>query len=181
MEHRRHGVAVGEHQPKLARIRKVMGIISAALWVSSLVQKAIQGPPGRYSYRPTPLTQMYANLSVWIDQHYAWHLLPLPLGLIVLIGDRIKMRMLNLHDTSGFPSTPQPEPQAKGTEYLRGRMAEGTFNDKFQSGEKVGAKASAATSLTELPRRSFCFHPASRGCVSPSASFSVRPVTVTSG
>ena len=32
MEHRRPGVAAGEHQPKLARIRKVMGIISAALW-----------------------------------------------------------------------------------------------------------------------------------------------------
>jgi hypothetical protein len=129
MEHRRHGLAEDEHQPKLARMRKVMGAISMALWVASLVQRVIQGPPRRYSYRPTLLTRAYANLCVWIDQRYAWHKLPLPLGLIVIIGYRIKERMQNLHDTSGFPSVPQPEPQAKGTEYLRGRMAEGTFND----------------------------------------------------
>ena len=43
MEHRRHGVAEREHRPKLARLRKVIGFISAALWVGGLAQKAIQG------------------------------------------------------------------------------------------------------------------------------------------
>ncbi len=129
MELRRHGMSEGEHVQKLARVRKVMGLISVALWAGSLVQRAIQGPPGRYSYRPSLVTQAYADVCVWIDQQFAWHKLPVPLGLIVIIGDRIKLRMQNLHDTSGFPSVPQPEPQAKGTEYLRGRMAEGTFND----------------------------------------------------
>ena len=34
--------------------------------------------------------------------------------LVVIIGDRIKLRMANLHDTSAFATLPQPEPQADG-------------------------------------------------------------------
>ncbi len=129
MLHPRHGQAADTRRPRLARLRQVIGMVSVALWAGDLVQRAIQGPPGRYSYRPALLTQLYANLTVWIDQRVAWHKLPVPLGLIVIIGQRIKMRQVNLHDTSGFATLPQPEPQAKGTEFLGHRMAEGTFND----------------------------------------------------
>ncbi len=107
----------------------MVSFLSVALWVAGIVQRAIRGGPGRYTYRPSLLTRTYANLSVWIDQRVAWHRLPVPFGLIVIIGQRIKMRMENLHDTSGFTTLPQPEPQARGTEFLRQRMAEGTFND----------------------------------------------------
>src|SRR5438128_2644024 len=117
------------HKPKLARFRKVIGAVSTALWAGNLIQRAIQGPPGRYSYTPALLTQIYANACVWIDQRYAWHKLPLPFGLVVIIGERIKLRVANLQDTSAFPTLLQPEPQARGIEYLHSRMAEGTFND----------------------------------------------------
>jgi heme peroxidase len=129
MNHARHGQALEARRPKFDRLRKVIGILSVAMSAGDLVQRAIQGPPGRYSYRPALRTQLYANLCVWVDQQFAWHKLPLPFGLIVIIGQRIKMRQVNLHDTSGFATLPRPEPQAKGTAFLGYRMAEGTFND----------------------------------------------------
>ncbi|MCA1647775.1 MAG: heme peroxidase [Chloroflexi bacterium] len=118
-----------QRQAKIQLLRKVMGFVSVAIWVGDLLERAIQGPPSRYTYRPRRMTRIYANLSVWIDQRVAWHTLPVPLGLIVIIGERIKLRLQNLHDTSGFATMPQPEPQARGIEFLRSRMAEGTFND----------------------------------------------------
>lgn len=129
MSRTRHGPPEAAGRPGITRFRKVIGIASFALWAVGLIQRAIQGPPGRYSYRPTLLTRVYASLSVWIDKRVPWHTLPLPLGLVVIIGERIKLRMQNLHDTSGFASLPRPEPQAKGTQFLRARTADGTFND----------------------------------------------------
>ena len=82
MNHARHGVSAEAHRPKIARIRKVIGIVSTAVWAVGLIQRAVRGPRGRYSYRPSLLTQAYADLSVWIDQRYPWHKLPWPLGLV---------------------------------------------------------------------------------------------------
>jgi hypothetical protein len=124
-----HALTKDARQHKLDRARKLIGVVSVAVWVGGLLQRAIQGPPGRYSYRPSLLTRIYADLCVWIDKRYPWHKLPLPFGLVVIIGERIKLRMENLHDTSGFATLPQPEPQARGIEFLRARMAAGTFND----------------------------------------------------
>src|ERR1700730_13586715 len=129
MDHARHGLTKEARQAKILKVRKVIGFVSVALWAGNIVQRAVQGPPGRYSYRPTLFTQIYANLCVWIDQRYPWHKLPLPFGLVVIIGERIKLRMQNLHDTGGFATLPRPEPQAKGTEFLRYRLADGSFND----------------------------------------------------
>ena len=116
-------------RPLPARGRKVLPLLLTALWVGDKVRRALQGPPGPYSYRPGLLTQLYANVCVWIDKRTPWHTLPVPLALVVMIGDRVKLRMGNLHDTGGYPTLPQPEPQARGTEYLQIRMPEGTFND----------------------------------------------------
>src|ERR1700724_662471 len=117
------------HRPMPKRRPRVLPLLLTALWVGDKVRRVLQGPPGPHSYRPTLLAQLYANLSVWIDQRRAWHTLPVPLALAVMIGDRIKLREKNLHDTGGYPTVPQPEPQARGTEYLQVRMPEGTFND----------------------------------------------------
>lgn len=129
MNHPRRRLTDEAHAPKFQRARKVIGGVSIALWAGDLVQKALQGPPRRYSYRPALFTQIYANACVWIDQQFAWHRLPVPFGLIVIVGERIKLRQQNLNDTSSFATLPQPEPQARGTEFLRQRMAAGTFND----------------------------------------------------
>jgi hypothetical protein len=128
MERTRHGLDEAR-RPMRARVRKILPLLVLAIWVGDKARRALQGPPGPYSYRPSLLVELYANLCVWIDQRVAWHKLPVPLALVVMIGDRIKLRQDNLVDTSGYPTLPQPEPQAKGTEYLQYRMAEGTFND----------------------------------------------------
>jgi hypothetical protein len=115
---------------RFERLRKLIGVVSLALWAGDKLQRAVQGPPGRYSYIPSLTEQIYANLCVWIDTHVVpWHRLPKALGLVVIIGERIKLRQENLHDTSNLPTLPQPEPQAKGIEFLHQRMPAGTFND----------------------------------------------------
>src|SRR5438132_1112040 len=67
--------------------------------------------------------------SVVIDQHIGWPKLPPPVGLAVLLGERVMLRWQNLHDTSTAPSLPQPDPQANGVAYLTQRTSDGTFND----------------------------------------------------
>jgi heme peroxidase len=130
MAYRRRPQAEDSHRPRLDRIRKVVGLLSLGISAVSLVRRVIQGPPGPYTYIPSLPVQIYANITVWIDQNIIpWHRLPLPLGLASVVGARIKLRQANLYDTSGFPSLPQPEPQARGTEYLRQRMIAGTYND----------------------------------------------------
>ena len=129
IKHPRHAQPVHARRALIARMSKVIGALRIAMWAADLVQRAIEGPPGRYSYQPPLPTRLYADLCGWIDRRFAWHRLPVPFGLIVIIGERIKLRIDNLHDTSGFATLPTPQPQAKGTEFLGYRMAEGTFND----------------------------------------------------
>jgi hypothetical protein len=100
------------------------------LWIGDRIQRAIRGPgQGRYTYVPALPLRIYANLSVWIDQTIGWPKLHPVLGLIVLLGERFKLRQENLHDTSQFPTQKQPEPHATSIEYLTQRMPDGTFND----------------------------------------------------
>jgi hypothetical protein len=130
MAYRRSRLAQATGRPRLDRVRKVVALLSLAVSASTLIRRLIQGPPGPYSYIPSLPVQIYTNVCVWIDQNVVpWHKLPLPLGLASIIGTRIKLRQDNLYDTGMFPSVPQPEPQATGTDFLRQRMIAGTFND----------------------------------------------------
>jgi hypothetical protein len=79
---------------------------------------------------------MFTGLFTWIteavDRHIGWHKLPVPLGLLTLIGLRIRLRERNLHDTSGSTltsATDQPQPGMEGVHHLTARTADGTFND----------------------------------------------------
>ena len=127
MEHPR--VIVVRKRRKLGRLRKLVNAAALSLLGADLVRRAIQGPGGRFSYTPSVPAQLYAHLCVWLDQRIGWPTLPPPLGLALLLGERIILRWQNLHDTETVPSVPQPDPQAKGTEYLEQRMPDGTFND----------------------------------------------------
>jgi hypothetical protein len=110
-------------------MRTLIAFAALGAWVGDWIQRLLQRPTSKYTYRPSLIVRIYAEICVWIDRQVAWHRLPLPLGLIVIIGERVKLRMDNLHDTSQFPTLPQQEPQATGITYLRQRMPEGTFND----------------------------------------------------
>lgn len=122
----------GRHRRWVTRARRGLVLLGAGLWVGDRLLRAARQPAGPTDaprYTPSLPVQLFADASIWIDQRIPWHKLPLPFGLAVIIGGRVKLRQRNLHDTSGFPSLPGPQPQASGTAYLRQRMPAGTFND----------------------------------------------------
>ena len=57
-----------------------------------------------------------------------WHKLPLPLGLLDLIGLRVRLRTKNLYDTYNGPKD-RPVVGEEKPRYLTARTADGTYND----------------------------------------------------
>src|SRR6266516_4088058 len=110
-------------------VRKLLSTVTLALWARDRIRDLLLPRRGRYDYRTPSPVELYSNICIWIDKNIGWPKLPPYLGLAVLLGERVKLRQANLVDTSAIPTLPQPEPQAKGIEYLRQRMPEGTFND----------------------------------------------------
>ena len=115
--------------PRLVLVRRVLIAAAVALLGAEVVRRAIQGPGGRYSYTPSVAAQLYAYAAVRLEQRIGWPNLPLPFGLVLLLGERVMLRWKNLHDTNILPSLPQPDLQAKDTSYLTQRTEDGSFND----------------------------------------------------
>jgi hypothetical protein len=122
-------VLVRPARRKLGGLRKLVIAATFALLGGELIRRAIQGPNGPYTYTPSLAAQLYAYISVWLEQRLGWPNLPLPLGLTLLLGERIMLRWQNLHDTNALPSVPQPDLQATNTSYLTDRTIDGSFND----------------------------------------------------
>src|ERR1051326_913497 len=99
-------------RPRRRRLRRLFTATAIALTVGELVRRATQAPGGRYSYTPSLAAQIFAHLSVWIDQHIGWPNLPLPFGLTVLLGERIMLRWQNLHDTRSEEHTSELQPHS---------------------------------------------------------------------
>src|SRR5215213_7801128 len=72
-------------------------------------------------------SRVFADVTELLDQRFRWHKLPVPLGLLTLVGLRMRLRESNLHDTSSTPAS-KPLP-AKGDRHLTTRTADGTYND----------------------------------------------------
>jgi hypothetical protein len=72
-------------------------------------------------------SRFYGRITESIDQSAGWHNLPPPLGLLVLIGLRFRLRAKNLYDT--YLKRVRESPGASGMEarYLTARTADGTF------------------------------------------------------
>src|SRR3569833_1409453 len=64
------------------------------------------------------------------EHNFGWHRLPVPLGLLTLVGIRITLREHNLYDTESIaPSTrPRVMPPSDGR-HLKRRMPDGTCSD----------------------------------------------------
>src|SRR5215831_6340687 len=122
-------VLVRPARRKIGRVRRLVIASAFVLVAGELVRRAIQGRGERYSYTPSLAAQLYGYLSVWLDQHIGWPSMPTPVGLIVLLGERVMLRWQNLQDTNTLPSVPQPDLQPKDTSYLTDRSIDGTFND----------------------------------------------------
>jgi len=71
-------------------------------------------------------SRVFAEVTEALDRRFRWHRLPVPLGLLTLMGLRIRLRESNLYDTS---STPTDRPPQEGSRHLTTRTVDGTFND----------------------------------------------------
>ena len=75
---------------------------------------------------PSPLSKLLATTASALDRRVGWDRLPLPLGVLTLVGLRHRLRERNLYDTG----TGEPvEPRADGDRHLTARMLDGTYND----------------------------------------------------
>lgn len=64
-----------------------------------------------------------------IDRLRGWDKVPLPLGLFVLEGIRMRLRQRNLYDTATSKTDYPPVPSLQGPEFLTIRTPDGTYND----------------------------------------------------
>ena len=122
-------VIVKPRRRGIGRLRRLLNATAVALVLAEVARRAIQPSGGRYSYTPSVAAQIFGHISVWIDQHVGWPNLPLPFGLIVLLGERVMLRWQNLHDTNVLPTTPRRDLKPDNTAYLTQRTIDGTFND----------------------------------------------------
>ena len=92
-------------------------------------------------------SRLVTRITEAIDQSIGWQRLPVLLGLVILIGLRLRLRARNLYDTSDPSMVPSPSQPAaeKGSQassgqtasatgtgsprYLTARTADGTYND----------------------------------------------------
>lgn len=72
---------------------------------------------------------LYGRAVTWVDQRVPWHRQPLPLGILMLIGIRSRLRKQNLVATGELPG-PVPEiPEVADGTYLTARTVTGHYND----------------------------------------------------
>ncbi len=72
-------------------------------------------------------SQLFARATAVLDRTFRWHKLPVPLGLLALVGLRMRLRERNLYDTSSA-SPVEVSPPDNGR-HLTARTADGAFND----------------------------------------------------
>ena len=72
-------------------------------------------------------SQLFARATEVLDRTFRWHKLPLPLGLLTLVGLRMRLRERNLYDTSSASLVKVPPPE--NGRHLTARTADGAFND----------------------------------------------------
>ncbi len=97
---------------------RVIGTAGAIAATGYALFKVFAAPPLKQK-----IAGAFNDACKGIDQRHGWSKLPTPLGLLVLIGVRNKLRSSNLFDTE----TPRPRPIPTGVSTYR--TADGTSND----------------------------------------------------
>jgi len=99
--------------------------VPVALWWS----KRRGNEPPTNGYNNTLFWNTYGRIAVEVDHRWGWDKLPVPLGLLVLIGTRDVLRKKNLFDTSSQPAVNTPPLGPYEGRFLTTRTADGTYND----------------------------------------------------
>jgi hypothetical protein len=99
-------------------------------------EKAKLRPAPEREMAPTPagarrglFGRLTGAAAQWVDRVVGWDRLPLPLGILNLIGMRNQLRERNLHDTSHLPATNTPQVPPPSPKHLVSRTADGSHND----------------------------------------------------
>jgi hypothetical protein len=90
------------------------------------------GAAGLLAYRSrntSLLSDAFIQVTHTMDESIGWDRLPLPLGILVILGDRMLLRQRNLYDTGQAPSTPPPPLEIVDPYHVTARTADGSFND----------------------------------------------------
>jgi hypothetical protein len=83
-------------------------------------------------YHQSTLWRLYDGAAELLDHKVGWHRLPVPLGLVVLVGLRDVLRKRNLYDTSDEPAVNLPPVTPATPEVRTARTLDGTYNDLSQ-------------------------------------------------
>ena len=116
----------------LALVALVAGIVALVLRqrvTTEQVNSKQAGQAAQPGYRQTLFWRIYDQLAETLDHAVGWDKVPMPLGLLILIGLRNILRQQNLHDTTHEPAINQPAIELMQARYLTERTADGTYND----------------------------------------------------
>ena len=75
------------------------------------------------------LKNLYNSFTEWVDRRIGWDKLPWPLGLLVVLGVRFKLRAKNLYDSGRGPLDVPPAGDEWHADHLTARTIDGTYND----------------------------------------------------
>ena len=75
------------------------------------------------------LKQLYSSLTEWVDRRIGWDKLPWPLGLLVVLGLRFRLRAKNLYDSGRGVLDVPPAGDEWHVDHLTARTIDGTYND----------------------------------------------------
>lgn len=72
---------------------------------------------------------LFGKAVTWVDQRVPWHRQPLPLGLLMLVGIRSRLRKQNLFDSGEIPGEIPDVPEVADGSHLTARTVSGYYND----------------------------------------------------
>ncbi|HEU5215040.1 MAG TPA: peroxidase family protein [Gaiellaceae bacterium] len=75
------------------------------------------------------LTRLYSSLTESVDRHIGWDKLPWPLGMLVVLGLRFRLRAKNLYDSGRGVQDIPPAGDEWHVDHLTARTIDGTYND----------------------------------------------------
>ena len=112
---------------------------------------------GGSGYRSGLGWRMFNAAAQALDQRIGWHKLPLPIGLLTLIGVRTILRQKNLYDTRHLPSANERPVPPWDPAYLTARTPDGTYNDlddpaMGRAGSRFGRNVPLAGTDRESPQ-----------------------------
>jgi hypothetical protein len=79
--------------------------------------------------RRSLFSRVYDGIAEAVDRRIGWDRLPVPLGLLTLVGIRDVLRRRNLYDTRGEPTTDPPRARPWDPRYATWRTPDGSYND----------------------------------------------------